>query len=117
MTHRTTRALLFGFSSLVTLACLAAPAQAQTAPQDDSTTVDEIVVTGTRAVGRTRLDTIAPVDVISAEVLQRQGTGTELATALAANAPSINFGRRFPTARTTSARRPCVALRLTRPWC
>lgn len=93
MTHRTTRALLFGFSSLVTLACLAAPAQAQTAPQDDSTTVDEIVVTGTRTLGRTRLDTIAPVDVISAEVLQRQGTGTELATALAANAPSINFPR------------------------
>jgi iron complex outermembrane receptor protein len=93
MTQRTTRALLFGFSSLVTLACLAVPAQAQTAPQEDATTVDEIVVTGTRAVGRTRLDTIAPVDVISAEVLQRQGTGTELATALAANAPSINFPR------------------------
>lgn len=93
MTQRTTRALLFGFSSLVTLACLAAPAQAQTAPQEDATTVDEIVVTGTRTVGRTRLDTIAPVDVISAEVLQRQGTGTELATALAANAPSINFPR------------------------
>jgi len=44
-------------------------------------------------VGRTRLDTIAPVDVISGEVLSRQGTGGELATALAANAPSINFPR------------------------
>jgi iron complex outermembrane recepter protein len=93
MTQRSTRALLFGFSSIVALACLAAPAQAQDAPQDDATTVDEIVVTGTRTVGRTRLDTIAPVDVISGEVLQRQGTGGELATALAANAPSINFPR------------------------
>jgi iron complex outermembrane receptor protein len=33
------------------------------------------------------------VDVISGEVLTRQGTGTELATALAATAPSINFPR------------------------
>jgi iron complex outermembrane receptor protein len=93
MTQRSTRALLFGFSSIVALACVAAPAQAQDAPQDDATTVDEIVVTGTRTVGRTRLDTIAPVDVISGEVLQRQGTGGELATALAANAPAINFPR------------------------
>ncbi|MBX9707421.1 MAG: TonB-dependent receptor [Caulobacteraceae bacterium] len=93
MTQRSTRALLFGFSSVAALACIALPAQAQTAPQDEATTVDEIVVTGTRTVGRTRLDTIAPVDVISGEVLQRQGTGGELATALAANAPSINFPR------------------------
>jgi iron complex outermembrane receptor protein len=84
---------LLGFASVVALTCMAAPAFAQTASQDDATTVDEVVVTGTRTVGRTRLDTIAPVDVISGEVLTRQGTGTELATALAATAPSINFPR------------------------
>lgn len=93
MTQRATRALLFGFSSLAAIAGLAAPVQAQTGPQDDPTTVGEIVVTGTRTAGRTRLDTIAPVDVIAGEVLTRQGAGTELATALAANAPSINFPR------------------------
>lgn len=93
MTLRTSRVRLLGFASVVALTCMAAPAFAQTAPQDDATTVDEVVVTGTRTVGRTRLDTIAPVDVISGEVLTRQGTGTELATALAATAPSINFPR------------------------
>lgn len=93
MTHRTSRAHLLGFASVVALSCMAAPAFAQSAPQEDATTVDEIVVTGTRTVGRTRLDTIAPVDVISGEVLTRQGTGTELAAALAASAPSINFPR------------------------
>ncbi len=93
MTHRTTRALLFGFTSFVALGTLGGPALAQTAPQDEATTVDEIVVTGTRAVGRTRLDTIAPVDVISGEILTRQGTGTELAAALAAQTPSLNFPR------------------------
>ncbi len=93
MTHRTTRALLFGFSSFVALGAFGGTAAAQTAPQDDTTTVDEVVVTGTRAVGRTRLDTIAPVDVISGEILTRQGTGTELAAALAAQTPSLNFPR------------------------
>jgi iron complex outermembrane receptor protein len=93
MTNRSSRVRLLGFASVVALSCMAAPAFAQTAPQDDADTVDEIVVTGTRTVGRTRLDTIAPVDVISGEVLTRQGTGTELATALAASAPSINFPR------------------------
>jgi iron complex outermembrane receptor protein len=93
MTQRLSRVRLLGFGSAIALACVAAPAFAQTAPQEEGTRVDEIVVTGTRAVGRTRLDTIAPVDVISGETLARQGTGTELATALAASAPSINFPR------------------------
>jgi iron complex outermembrane receptor protein len=55
--------------------------------------VSEIVVTGTRVEGRTRLDTVSPVDVISDEALARQGTSTELAQALANTTPSINFPR------------------------
>lgn len=43
-----------------------APSNQKNANQDNS----EIVVTGTRAVGRTRLDTIAPVDVLSATDLK-----------------------------------------------
>ena len=89
---RTTRSLLLGFASVATLLSCPALAQAQTAPQDEAS-VEEIVVTGTRTVGRTRLDTIAPVDVISGETLTRQGAGTELAAGLAAQAPSINFPR------------------------
>jgi iron complex outermembrane receptor protein len=55
--------------------------------------VEEIVVTGTRVAGRTRLDTVSPVDVITDEALARQGTGTELAQSLANLTPAINFPR------------------------
>lgn len=88
---RISRSLLLGFASVATLMACPLAAQAQSAPQDD--TVDEIVVTGTRIAGRSRLDTIAPVDVISGETLTRQGTGTELAASLSAQAPSISFPR------------------------
>ena len=52
----------------------------------------EIVVTGTRVANRTKLDTIAPVDVLSANSLRQQGT-PELATALATLTPSLDFPR------------------------
>ena len=54
--------------------------------------VDEVVVTGTRVAARTRLDSLAPVDVLSAGGADLQGT-TELAEALATAAPSLNFPR------------------------
>jgi iron complex outermembrane recepter protein len=63
----------------------------------------EIVVTGTRAAGRTRLDTIAPVDVLSAKELSHQGT-TETAAALANVAPSIDFPRPAVTDATDAIR-------------
>jgi len=53
---------------------------------------DIIIVTGTRVANRTRLDTLAPVDVISAETLAHQGT-PELGTALATVTPSLDFPR------------------------
>ncbi len=53
---------------------------------------DDIIVTGTRAAGRSRLDSASPVDVLSSAALQRQGT-TELGAALSAVAPSIDFPR------------------------
>jgi iron complex outermembrane recepter protein len=55
--------------------------------------VEELVVTGTRTEGRSRLDTLAPVDVINAQALQQQGTGTELAQALANLTPALDFPR------------------------
>ncbi|MES2860738.1 MAG: TonB-dependent receptor [Pseudomonadota bacterium] len=94
MISRTSRSLLLGFASAATLLACPLVASAQTAtPQDEASQVDEIVVTGTRTVGRSRLDTIVPVDVISAQTLTRTGAGTETAAALAAAAPSINFPR------------------------
>ena len=60
------------------------------APLD--TEQDDIIVTGTRTAGRSRLDSASPVDVLSGASLQRQGT-TELAAALSTIAPSIDFPR------------------------
>jgi iron complex outermembrane receptor protein len=54
--------------------------------------INEVVVTGTRVADRSRLDTLAPVDVLPSETLGRQGT-TELAQALSTAAPSLNFPR------------------------
>jgi len=66
----------------------------------------EIVVTGTRAPNRSRLDTASPVDVLSVTSLHHQGT-TELGAALATIAPSINFPR--PSANdATDAIRPAT---------
>lgn len=71
----------------------AAPALAQTAPEADPTaTVDDIVVTGTRVPNRSRLDTLAPVDVVTSETLQQRGT-TEFAAALSQTVPSLTFAR------------------------
>ena len=64
-------------------------AQDAAAPADD---IDEVVVTGTRAAGRTRLDSLAPVDVLSSTALQSTAT-TELAEALSTAAPSLDFPR------------------------
>jgi outer membrane receptor protein involved in Fe transport len=64
---------------------------------------NEIVVTGTRVAGRSRLDTASPVDVLSANSLQHQGT-TELGTAIAAVAPSVDFPRPSATDATDAIR-------------
>ena len=65
--------------------------------------VEELVVTGTRTEGRSRLETLAPVDVVSAQALQQRGT-TELATALATSVPSITFPRPSNTDGTDALR-------------
>jgi len=59
---------------------------------DAQAPAQEIVVTGTRAVGRSRLDTASPVDVLSNAALTHQAS-TELGAALATVAPSIDFPR------------------------
>ncbi|WP_294333606.1 TonB-dependent receptor [uncultured Sphingomonas sp.] len=79
---------------------------AEPAPQAEADTnagVSEIVVTGTRTEGRSRLDTASPVDVLSSQALSRQGT-TELAAAVATVAPSIDFPRPSATDGTDAIR-------------
>ncbi|WP_396593657.1 TonB-dependent receptor plug domain-containing protein [Brevundimonas sp. R86498] len=98
------KSLLLGFVSGTVLLACPHPTFAQTAPQPDQTTgLDEIVVTGARVQPRSRLDTLAPVDVISAETLQNRGT-TEFAAALAQSVPSLTFQRPAVTDGTDSIR-------------
>lgn len=85
-------ALFAAASGAVLLLAGAASAQQAGAQPDDATSVDDIVVTGTRAPARSRLDTLSPVDVVTAETLQNRGT-TEFAAALAQTVPSLTFAR------------------------
>ena len=98
------RTALFGGVSASAL-LLAAPALAQTPPvqPDADAAVDDVIVTGTRAPNRSRLDSLVPVDVITAETLRDRGA-TELAAALAQTVPSINFPRPSATDGTDSIR-------------
>jgi iron complex outermembrane receptor protein len=91
------RSALFAAVSAASL--LAGAAQAA----EPASSVEELVITGSRTEGRTRLETLAPVDVISTEALTRQGN-TEMATALAAVAPSMSFPRPAITDGTDSVR-------------
>lgn len=84
------------------LAALAGQAQAQDAAASE-TQVEEVIITGTRTVGRTRLDSVAPVDVVTSQALQERGS-TEVATALSSTVPSINFPRPSLTDGTDSIR-------------
>jgi len=89
--------VLFATSTFALATADAAYAQdvqpaAPTSTQDAQAPAAEIVVTGTRTQGRSRLDTASPVDVLSGASLRNQGT-TELGAALAAVAPSIDFPR------------------------
>lgn len=93
--------VLFATASAIAL-LTAAPAFAQTAEQS-AETVSDIVVTGTRAPNRSRLDTLAPVDVVTAQNLQKTGT-TEFATALAQAIPSLTFQRPSANDGTDSVR-------------
>ena len=72
----------------------AAPEAAQTA---------EVVVTGSRAQHRSRLNSVVPVDVVTTQSLQSQGS-TELAQGLSRVAPSLNFPRPSGTDATDSVR-------------
>ncbi|PBJ83529.1 TonB-dependent receptor [Lysobacteraceae bacterium NML93-0399] len=67
-----------------TLAQDAAPARA--------TTLDTLIVTGTRVADRTVAESQSPIDILTPETLTATGT-PELATALSRALPSLNFPR------------------------
>lgn len=82
-------------ASLLGLSCLgaslAAPARAQgTADEgDDPASEAEIVVTGSRGVGRTVISSPTPIDVIGGEDIERLGGGMQLRDALTQLVPSF----------------------------
>lgn len=95
VSHRSVPVLaasIFALSQAGVAAAQEAPAQAPAASADTDIPGNEIIVTGTRAAGRSKLESASPVDVLSGASLRQQGT-TELAQALASVAPSIDFPR------------------------
>ena len=82
------RHLLFAAASAASLLATAATAADAPNPSD----VEEVIVTGTRTEGRTRLESLAPVDVISQDALSKVGI-SELNQALSVALPSFNFPR------------------------
>ncbi|RYH07582.1 MAG: helix-turn-helix domain-containing protein [Alphaproteobacteria bacterium] len=92
-----TRAMLLAFASAGVLMASPALAQDQTSGAnpaqtdgDQGTGLGELVVTGSRAPARSQLETVSPVDVITADTLTTRSTGTELA---AIHLPLVHFFR------------------------
>ncbi len=78
------------FTTAALALALGGPAAAQEAGQAD----EEIIVTGSRVIGRTVVDSPVPIDVVSADTLARSGAlGGELGSALQSVSPSFNFQR------------------------
>ncbi len=80
-------------SILISSLLVASPAlyaQEDAAEETEAASIDRIVVTGTRTQGRSALETLAPVDVLSAEDLDQHGS-TELNDILSYSLPSFNF--------------------------
>src|SRR4051794_33099508 len=102
------RVILFAAASAASLISTAAMAQGHlavsaAAEAAAAANVEELVVTGSRAEPRSRLESLSPVDVVSAQALQARGS-TELANALAATVPSIDFPRPSNTDGTDAVR-------------
>lgn len=66
------------------------PASQAPAPPPDPQTLQAIIVTGTRAFGRTEADSMSPIDVLTPQELRSTGA-PDLVTALRTLLPSLNF--------------------------
>ncbi|WP_058835487.1 TonB-dependent receptor plug domain-containing protein [Luteimonas abyssi] len=95
--------------AIAVLAALAAPVAFAQSPAGTeasptrATTLDTLIVTGTRTSDRTVAESQSPIDIITPENLQATGT-PELATALSRAVPSLNFPRPAITDGTDAVR-------------
>ncbi|MBN6152141.1 TonB-dependent receptor [Xanthomonas sp. AmX2] len=88
----------------VVAALAGVPAFAQSADTAATpSTLDTVIVTGTRVSDRTVAESQSPIDIITPEALQSTGT-SELATALSRALPSLNFPRPALTDGTSGIR-------------
>jgi len=95
---------VFALAHVQAAAAQAAPqADPAAAPEAEAADDNDIVVTGTRTVGRSRFDSTSPIDVLTSATLSRQGT-TELGASLSAVVPSIDFPRSSAVDGTDSIR-------------
>src|SRR5690606_20055530 len=91
---------------LVVALALATPAafgQDQEQPAERASTLDTLIVTGTRVSDRTVAESQSPIAIITSAALQATGT-TQRATALARALPSLNFPRPALTDGTSAIR-------------
>jgi iron complex outermembrane recepter protein len=82
------KSALLGTSMVVLATALAAPAAF--AADNSGTTVEEIIVTGTRTVGVKAANSAAPIQVVGGAALTKTGA-TDLAQALTSDVPSLNI--------------------------
>ena len=87
----------------LTLVAPAVLAQDRETPEQRTSTLDTLIVTGTRVADRTVAESSSPIDIITPETLQATGT-TELATALSRALRSLNFPRPAVTDGTSAIR-------------
>ena len=83
------KSALLGTSMVALATALAAPA-AFAADTGNGTTVEEVIVTGTRTTGVKAANSAAPIQVVGATALTKTGA-TDLATALTSDVPSLNI--------------------------
>jgi len=79
---------LLGTSMIALATALAAPAAF--AADSSGTTVEEVIVTGTRTTGVKAANSAAPIQLVGATALTKTGA-TDLATALTSAVPSLNI--------------------------
>lgn len=97
------RSSRLSFAVAVALASPFPAALAAGAPPSAASTLDTVIVTGTRVTDRTVAESQSAIDIITPETLTATGT-TELATALARALPSLNFPRPALTDGTSAVR-------------
>jgi iron complex outermembrane receptor protein len=91
--------------------CLLASAGGAWAADAADTSVDEVVVTGTREAGRTAFKTLVPVDVLDADAIQSSATA-QLGENLAQQLPSF-IVQRLPTSDGLQFIRPATLRNLS----